>query len=120
MKYQSAKIMSPYDVLKLHTLGTAEVMGVENRVGSLKKGKYGDFLIVDPSSLDTGPVFDPYATLVFCCSIANLEGVYVGGKQVSRRGELLKHDFGKLQADVARRVASIRAKQKESLRKKLP
>jgi hypothetical protein len=57
--------------------------------------------------MDTGPVFDPYATLIFSCSAANLESVWVGGKKEVERGELLHHDFPKLQAETHARVAAL-------------
>lgn len=107
-KYESALVMQPRDVLRLHTLGSAEVMGVADRVGSLAVGKYGDFLVIDPAIVDRAPVYDPYATLVFACNTQNLESVYVGGVLVSRSSRLVGHDFDRVQREVHERVAEIR------------
>jgi 5-methylthioadenosine/S-adenosylhomocysteine deaminase len=101
-KYESAAIMSPYDVLRLHTLGSADVLGVADRLGSLEAGKLADFLVIDPSHF--GHIFDPYATLVFVTSEPDLERVYVGGELLVERGKLLKHDFAKIQMEVDKRV----------------
>jgi 5-methylthioadenosine/S-adenosylhomocysteine deaminase len=103
-KYESAAIMSPYDVLRLHTLGSADVLGVAERLGSLEAGKLADFLVIDPSHF--GHIFDPYATLVFVTSQPDLERVYVGGELLVERGKLLKHDLVKIQAEVDKRVAA--------------
>ena len=46
------------DMLELHTLGSARVLGIDGDVGSLEVGKYADFLVVDPRRPDTGPVWD--------------------------------------------------------------
>ena len=70
----------PRDVLRFHTLGSADVIGVADRVGSLEKGKFADFLIVDPHLMETGPVFDPYGSLVLACGTPNIESVYVGAR----------------------------------------
>ena len=64
-KYEDATIMSPYDVLRLHTVGSADVLGVSDRLGSLEPGKLADFLVLDPTRF--GPIFDVYASLVFRC-----------------------------------------------------
>jgi 5-methylthioadenosine/S-adenosylhomocysteine deaminase len=103
-KYESAAILSPYDVLRLHTLGSADVLGVADRLGSLEGGKLADFLVIDPSHF--GHVFDPYATLVFVTSQPDLERVYVGGELLVERGKLLKHDLAKIQAEVDKRAAA--------------
>ncbi len=62
-KYEDATIMSPYQVLYLHTMGSADVMGVKDRLGSLEAGKFADFVVIDPKRF--GTIFDPYADLVF-------------------------------------------------------
>jgi 5-methylthioadenosine/S-adenosylhomocysteine deaminase len=109
-KYEDAAILHPVDVLRLHTIGTAKVLGVADKVGSLVAGKYADFLIVDLGLMDPGPVFDLYATLVFACDIANVESVYIGGDLAVDRGQPVGKDMKAISADIAARVARIRAK----------
>ena len=103
-KYENAGVMSPYDVLKLHTMGSADVLGVADRLGSLEKGKFADFLVIDPS--DYGHVFDPYATLVFVTSQPDLERVYVGGELKVERGNLVAQDLDRVEREVNTRVAA--------------
>lgn len=107
MQYNEASILLPQDMLRLHTLGTAKAIGVADRVGSLEPGKFADFLLVDPSQPDTGPTYDPYATLVFACDNANVDTVFVGGELVVKRGMPLKHDVAALARDVKARVAAM-------------
>ncbi len=104
-KYEDATIMSPYDVLKLHTLGSADVLAVSDRLGSLEAGKLADFLVVDPTRF--GPVTDPYASLVFVADERDLERVYVGGQLLVLRGKFTQQDAAKVQAEVNRRVAAM-------------
>ncbi|WP_263366897.1 amidohydrolase family protein [Edaphobacter bradus] len=103
-KYENAGVMSPYDVLRLHTMGSADVLGVADKLGSLEMGKMGDFLVIDPGEL--GHVFDPYATLVFVTSQPDIERVYVGGELVVERGKLVKQDLGRVEREVKERVAA--------------
>ena len=77
------------EVLELHTLGSARVLGIDGDVGSLEVGKYADFLVVDPRRPDTGPVWDPWASYVLACGLRNLTQVWVGGRLVSRDGAVV-------------------------------
>lgn len=85
-RYSDASVLPARDMLRLHTLGSAEVLGVADRIGSLVPGKLADFLVVDPTAPDTGPMWDPYATYVLACGLRNLAEVRVGGRLVSRAG----------------------------------
>ena len=106
-KYQSAAIMSPYQVLWLHTMGSADVLGVKDRLGSLAVGKEADFLVIDPERL--GAVMeDPYANLVFATSERDIAGVYVGGVMVVDHGRMAGQDVKRVEAEVARRALATR------------
>jgi 5-methylthioadenosine/S-adenosylhomocysteine deaminase len=101
--------LQPRDVLRFHTLGSADVIGVSDRVGSLEKGKFADFLIVDPHSMETGPVFDPYGSLVFACGTPNIARVYVGARLLIDHGSCLNPDFARVSAEVSHRMERLRA-----------
>lgn len=113
-KYKDPAIMMPIDVLRYHTIGTAEVFGVGDKVGSLKVGKFADFLIVDPAEPDTGPVYDVYSTLVFACSMANVERIYVGGNLAVEHSKVLVRDFPAVTKEVQARVQTIRGRIQQS------
>jgi 5-methylthioadenosine/S-adenosylhomocysteine deaminase len=68
------------DVLRAQTLGAAEVLGVDDRVGSLEPGKFADLLVVDPTRPDIGPLWDPVASYVLACGLRNLREVWIGGR----------------------------------------
>src|ERR1700691_19665 len=105
-KYENATIMSPYDVMRLHTMGSADVLGVADRLGSLEPGKFADFLVIDPTRFRT--IFDPYASLVFVAGERDLDRVYVGGDLLVQNGAMLKQDMAKERGEVSRRVAALR------------
>jgi 5-methylthioadenosine/S-adenosylhomocysteine deaminase len=106
-KYESAKILQPIDVLRFHTMGSAEVLGVADKVGSLEVGKFGDILIVDPKLVERGPVVDPYAAVVLACNVMNLAKVYVGGDLLVDTYHLQKNDMSKVSREVSQRVARL-------------
>ena len=107
-KYEDATIMSPYQVLYLHTMGSADVMGVKDKLGSLEAGKYADFLVIDPTRF--GTVFDPYASLVLVCAERDLERVYVGGVLKVDHGHLLGQNMTMVQTETDQRSAATEAR----------
>jgi 5-methylthioadenosine/S-adenosylhomocysteine deaminase len=106
-KYESAKVLQPIDVLRMHTMGSAEVLGVADKVGSLEVGKFGDILVVDPNLVERGPWIDPYASVVLACNASNLAKVYVGGELMVDTYKLQKSDMSKVSKEVSQRVARL-------------
>jgi cytosine/adenosine deaminase-related metal-dependent hydrolase len=110
MKYQDASIMMPLDVLRLHTIGTARVLGIADQVGSLEVGKWGDLIIVDPRSMETSPPINPIEHVVLACSVANLEQVFVGGELVVERGAFTQVDHQETKDEITYRLARVQSK----------
>jgi 5-methylthioadenosine/S-adenosylhomocysteine deaminase len=109
--HKDAAAMAVRDMLELHTLESARVLGVEADVGSLEVGKYADFLVVDPRSPDTGPVWDDFGTYVLASSLRNLKQVWVGGELVSQDGVIVHVDAEEVSRQVHDRYARIRQDQ---------
>jgi len=106
-KYEDGTVMSPYQVMWLHTMGSADVMGVKDKVGSLEPGKFADFLLVNPARL--GVVLeDPYANLVFVAGQKDIDSIYVGGDMLVDHNKFTHQDFVKVQAETDKRVTAIK------------
>ncbi len=104
--YQNAGAMTPYQVLYLQTMGSADVMGVKDKLGSLEPGKFADFVAINPACY--GTVFNPYASLVFVTQTSDIDRVYVGGKLMVDHGRVLHQDMPKILAEVeARSKAAV-------------
>jgi 5-methylthioadenosine/S-adenosylhomocysteine deaminase len=97
------------DVLALHTRGSAEVLGLDEHVGTLRVGRFADFLVVDPRDPDTGPVWDAFGTYVLACSLRNLHSVWVGGRQVADGARLCDPAAAEVSTQVHERMARLRA-----------
>ncbi|MEJ5915503.1 amidohydrolase family protein [Pseudokineococcus sp. 1T1Z-3] len=104
--HHDASVLMPRDVLRMHTLDSAEVLGVADRVGSLEVGKMADFLVVDHRAPSTGPVWDVHATYVLACGLRNLKRVYVGGRLVSQDGRSTSPLADDVDAELAGRVGA--------------
>lgn len=108
MREENSDGLQPIDILRLHTIDTAKTLGVDEYVGSLEKGKFADFIVVDPQLPTTGPVWDIAAHLVFACGSENIESVYVGGEEVVSRGVPVDFDLQALATEVEERVVQLR------------
>jgi cytosine/adenosine deaminase-related metal-dependent hydrolase len=106
--HQRADVLSVGEMLHLHTLGSAEVLGIDDDVGSLEPGKFADFLVVDLRDPDTGPVYDTLASYVLASSLRNLKAVYVGGEQVADGTRVLTTDEARLRREIDTRTDRIR------------
>ncbi len=98
------------DMLELHTRGSAQALGIDDSVGSLRVGRFADFLVVDPRRPDTGPVWDPWGTYVLACGLRNLKAVYVGGRCVSDIDGLTDPDAREVEAQVHQRLRRLAAR----------
>jgi cytosine/adenosine deaminase-related metal-dependent hydrolase len=103
-KYEDATVLSPYEMLRLHTLGGADALGVKSKLGSLERGKFADFVVVNPTRL--GAVLeDPYANLVFVTGERDVDQVFVGGEVKVDHGRMLDHDMVAIEKEVHTRVS---------------
>ncbi|EFL13187.1 predicted protein [Streptomyces sp. C] len=80
------------DVLRMATLGGAEVLGTADRVGSLTPGKRADVVVVDPAALNFAPRFDWVGQIVFNGRPENIEAVFVDGRALKLGGRLVDVD----------------------------
>lgn len=76
------------DMLRLATLGGAQVLGLDHETGSLTPGKQADITIVDMRSPHLDGFGDPVAMLGLGAGPADVETVLVGGEFVKRDGAL--------------------------------
>jgi cytosine/adenosine deaminase-related metal-dependent hydrolase len=98
--------LQPIDMLRLHTIGTARALQVDDEVGTLEVGKLGDILLIDLRRPDTGPIVDPYATLVLAADRMNISTVFVAGELVTRDGRHTSIDPAAINTEVLQRIAS--------------
>jgi len=97
--------LSPADVLRMQTIGAAEVIGQSGSVGSTMPGAYADLLVVDPRRPDMGPLRAPLVSYVLSSTLRNLREVYVGGELASVAGVARSPLAERASAEVHRRFA---------------
>jgi 5-methylthioadenosine/S-adenosylhomocysteine deaminase len=80
------------DVLRMATLGGAEVLDMASHIGSLTPGKQADVLILDPGRANFAPRLNWVNQLVFNGQPANVDWVFVDGQPLKAGGRVLDID----------------------------
>ncbi|KAI1012070.1 hypothetical protein LB503_004626 [Fusarium chuoi] len=95
------------DVLRMGTLGGAEVMRMEDLIGSITVGKKADLVLIRCDDLENIPVGDPIGSVVFHSSVKDIDTVIIDGKIKKQNGKL-SADWERLREDVVLRAARIK------------
>ncbi|GAA2024222.1 amidohydrolase family protein [Catenulispora yoronensis] len=78
------------DVLRAATLGGAEVLGLADRIGSLRPGKRADLVLLRADDSNLSPFgHDPVGAVVSSAHPGNIDAVVVDGRVVKRGGVLV-------------------------------
>ncbi|MGE0788924.1 MAG: 5'-deoxyadenosine deaminase [Sandaracinaceae bacterium] len=70
------------EALELATIEGARALGLADRIGSLEVGKAGDVIVVDQRGPHVSPPADPYASLVYGTTAADVRHVFVDGRWI--------------------------------------
>jgi cytosine/adenosine deaminase-related metal-dependent hydrolase len=81
------------EALSWVTIEGARMLGAEDRIGSLAKGKQADLVLIRSDALNMQPVHDPVSAVVFQASLANIDSVMIAGQWKKRGGMLLGVDL---------------------------
>lgn len=107
------KAISAREVLRLATIGGAQVLGLAGRIGTLERGKRADVVLIDLQQVKSQPVYSVESAIVYAASGSSVVTTIVDGKILMRRGEVLTVD----EATVIRKAREYRDKILKSLRK---
>lgn len=80
------------EALRMATLNGAEALGLDDRTGSLRRGKAADLVAVDLSAPSNQPVYDPISQIVYAATRDQVTDVWVAGKRVLRERRLATLD----------------------------
>jgi 5-methylthioadenosine/S-adenosylhomocysteine deaminase len=96
------------DVLWLATMGGAKVLKMDDQIGSLTPGKKADLIILDPKDINFGPRMDWLSQIVFNGQPRNIEWVFVDGRALKARGEIVGMNPDSLMSNVEKAAKKIR------------
>ncbi|ERJ18699.1 5-methylthioadenosine-S-adenosylhomocysteine deaminase protein [Salinisphaera shabanensis E1L3A] len=93
-----AGAVSADTVLRMATLGGAEALGIADTTGSIEPGKMADLCAIDLDALETQPVFDPIAALVYNVIREQVSDTWVAGQRLLADRQLTTIDEADIKA----------------------
>lgn len=99
-------------LVEMATIDGARDLGFDKITGSLTPGKRADVILVRTKEPHMGDIGDPYDALVQLAQPSDVELVMVDGRILHRNRQFTALDYGKLLADGAQSVATLKAKAK--------
>jgi len=99
-------VLRAKDVLWMATRAGAQTLGLADQIGSIEIGKKADVIVVDRDRPHLSPGPDPYSTLVYAATGADVRTTVVDG-------ELLVDEFMPVRVDRAEVAAAARAAARE-------
>ena len=86
-------VMDALTVLKMATIKGAEALGLDDKIGSLEKGKKADIIIMDMSKPHLTPMYNPYSHIVYAALASDVSHSIINGQLVMEQGKILTLDI---------------------------
>jgi len=96
--YSDPTALPAHTVLEMATLNAARALGLDDRIGSLVKGKFADMTAVNLTAPELAPCYDPLSHLVYAAGREHVSHVWVNGEPVVEDGALTRLDAAELAA----------------------
>lgn len=74
--------------LQMATLNGARALGLDKKIGSLVIGKQADVIAIDLGQIETQPLFDPLAHIVYSASRQQITHTFVAGRALMEQRQL--------------------------------
>jgi 5-methylthioadenosine/S-adenosylhomocysteine deaminase len=103
------RAVSARTALEMATIGGAQVIGQEKRLGSLEAGKLADLLVVRMDQPRQTPMYDPVSHLVYTTRGDDVITTIVNGRVLMRDGKVLTLDQAQVLATARQAATQVRA-----------
>jgi len=87
--------------IEMATINGARALGMADRIGSIEVGKCADLIAVDLAALNTQPVYDPVAQIVYAAASQQVSDVWIDGVAQLRNHEFCHLDPNEIIATAA-------------------
>jgi 5-methylthioadenosine/S-adenosylhomocysteine deaminase len=90
--YLDPTLLDAETVLRMATIAGAQLIGLEQMIGSIEEGKKADIIIISTDSPHMTPIYNPYSQLVYAANGADVRDVIINGQIVYRGGQFTALD----------------------------
>ncbi len=102
-------LMSPVEIIKMATIGGAEVLGLDDEVGSIEIGKKADIVVIDTKAPNMTPIYNPYSALVYSAYASNVRHNIIDGQLIMKDRTILTADEAKIREEALAFTKKIEA-----------
>ncbi len=99
-----ATAWSAHETLRAMTIAGASALGLADRIGSITIGKRADLVAIDLGAQELIPVHDPVSHFVYACGREHVAEVWIDGRHVVRKRQLLEAGALRTAAEVVART----------------
>lgn len=101
---QDRSLFPAKEIVRLATKGGSQVLGIEQLVGTIEKGKQADLTLIETTSVNMFPIYDAYSAIVYSANSSNVSDVWVNGQQLVRDKRLVHADLIQLRSDLEKEM----------------
>lgn len=109
-----AAAVSADTVLAMATINGAKALGIDHVAGSITPGKAADLCAIDLAAIETQPLFDPVAAVVYNASREQVTDTWVAGRRLLANRQLTTLDESDVLARAARWQTRLAERNKDS------
>ncbi|WGV23168.1 amidohydrolase [Halotia branconii] len=96
-------------VLRMATLGSAQALGLADKIGAIKTGLQADLIQVKLKEPHLLPLYDVMSHLVYAADASDVDTVIVNGQVLMHQREMLTVDINKIRREVVSIAEKIKA-----------
>lgn len=94
-------------VLRMATIERAKLLGIDHEVGTLETGKQADLILINLDKPHLQPVHNIASLIAYGAQGGDVDTVFVNGRMMMRRRELLTLSWEEIKKQAAKRAARL-------------
>lgn len=103
-----ARVCNVQQSIQIATINGARALGLGDEIGSIEIGKQADIIALDMSALNTQPLYDPAAQVVYAANSRQVSHVWIAGECQLREAQLCHIDEDQLRYKAQQWQAKIK------------
>ncbi len=105
----NASACNARQAIEMATINGARALGMADRIGSIEAGKCADLIAINLASLNTQPLYEPVAQIVYAAASRQVSHVWIDGVAQLRDFELCNLDGDEIIARASSWASKIRS-----------
>ncbi|MGG1660071.1 amidohydrolase [Brevibacillus sp. NRS-1366] len=107
LEHGNPTVLPAEQVLRMATIESAKLLGIEKEVGTLEEGKRADLILLDLNKPHLQPVHNLHALVAYSATGADVDTTIVNGQILMHRRQLLTMSWEEIRRESAERAARL-------------